>query len=208
MVVILFTTGVKYIISGMHLSAVCTCNIPFQLSVSTSSHLSTLIAFFHHSLTYPPNLHHRLHICLTSPHLTSPHLTSSIIHTDARYPSGSSQSTNMSSCSDFKRIRVDDLLNHDEPASFASMRNLSTNTRVIRCTIDNCGKEFLSEESLLSHQRRSHAAPTKNVCPHCHSSFSNVPNLNKHVSFHSYYERHTYYESAAAVFHLRCEVAS
>lgn len=51
------------------------------------------------------------------------------------------------------------------------------------CTVNKCNRKFVSEESLLAHQRRSHAPPTANVCSHCKSSFSTVPNLNKHVSF-------------------------
>lgn len=50
------------------------------------------------------------------------------------------------------------------------------------CTINNCNRKFISKESLLAHQRKAHAPPTAHVCPYCRSSFSTIPNLNKHVS--------------------------
>lgn len=50
------------------------------------------------------------------------------------------------------------------------------------CNINNCNRRFVSKESLLAHQRRVHALPTAHVCSHCSTSFSTLPNLNKHVS--------------------------
>lgn len=91
--------------------------------------------------------------------------------------------TMMSSSSAYNKVRVEDLLNKEsEPAkSHHTIRRPG-----IICHLDGCGRQFVSHESLVAHQKRSHAAPTSFICPHCELSYSTVPNLNKHVSLTLY----------------------
>lgn len=87
----------------------------------------------------------------------------------------------------YNRVRVEDLLN-DEPSIPTSSQPSSfrRSDSAIICHVKDCGRRFVSKESLEAHQRRSHAAATPFVCPHCHISYSTIPNLNKHVSNDAY----------------------
>lgn len=81
----------------------------------------------------------------------------------------------------YNRVRVEDLLNEEQAGTSDS--STSPNSKNVACTEEGCGKRFFTEKSLLVHQKRSHAAPTDFVCHLCQSSFSSIPNLNKHVSW-------------------------
>lgn len=74
----------------------------------------------------------------------------------------------------YTKVSVQDLL--------FDVGDSADNTGENICTINNCNRKFISRESLLAHQRKAHYPPTANVCPYCFSSFSTIPNLNKHVS--------------------------
>lgn len=82
----------------------------------------------------------------------------------------------------FNRVSVDDLLN--KPSSMKEGKKSIRPTDVFKfvCSMDNCNRAFASEATLKSHQVRTHGPPTSFVCPRCGSSYSSVPNLNKHVS--------------------------
>lgn len=82
------------------------------------------------------------------------------------------------SSSKYNRVSVKDLLNEDNESE-DKVEYVKKDG--IICHIDNCGRQFVSQESLIAHQKRSHAAPTKYICHYCRSSYSTVPNLNKHV---------------------------
>lgn len=85
----------------------------------------------------------------------------------------------------YNRVRVEDLLNDDRDLSSSPFAHGSLSEgkpEGIICKINECDRRFVSEQSLLAHQRRTHAAATPFICPHCKLSYSTVPNLNKHVS--------------------------
>lgn len=52
----------------------------------------------------------------------------------------------------------------------------------VKCEYPSCRKKFATPQALINHRSRQHGSPSAIVCPHCSSSFSTVPNLNKHVS--------------------------
>lgn len=83
--------------------------------------------------------------------------------------------------SKYNRVRVDDLLNKDSYNNQGAVFKEHKYPQARLCTIDRCNRKFVSEGALLAHQRRSHALPTLHVCTNCDSSFSSLPNLNKHV---------------------------
>lgn len=84
----------------------------------------------------------------------------------------------------YNRVSVSDLLNDE--ASGSSSQGAASTQRGIYCRVEGCGRRFVSQEALTAHQKRSHAAPTAFRCPHCGSSFSTAPNLNKHVRYYSH----------------------
>lgn len=90
------------------------------------------------------------------------------------------------SSSKYNRVSVKDLLNEDKESE---KQVESVRKDGIICHIDSCGRQFVSQESLIAHQKRSHAAPTKYICQYCQSSYSTVPNLNKHVSEYNVLKR-------------------
>lgn len=99
--------------------------------------------------------------------------------------------TSSSSPPVYKRVKVQDLLNDDDSyvsrsANQAQASSSADGIPNIVCEMDQCGRKFATFESLTAHQKRQHAAPTAFVCPYCHSSYSSLPNLNKHVSISSY----------------------
>lgn len=81
---------------------------------------------------------------------------------------------------EYTKIFVQDLLNRDRNEE---MRN-SPQFQEVKCEYLDCGKLFASPQSMFNHQKRQHGSPTANVCPKCLSSFSTIPNLNKHVSLY------------------------
>lgn len=85
-------------------------------------------------------------------------------------------STTEMSSSRYNRVKVEDLLNQEERS------DSNENPREIICHLEECGRQFVSHEALIAHQKRSHAAPTSYICRYCQMSYSTVPNLNKHVS--------------------------
>lgn len=100
--------------------------------------------------------------------------------------SSSSTGSNRSRVPDskaFTRVKVQDLLNVDEDSSNSvSKKSQIGGIPNIVCMDDGCGRKFASSESLVTHRKRQHAAPTSFVCSFCQSSYSSLPNLNKHVS--------------------------
>lgn len=85
---------------------------------------------------------------------------------------------------EFRRLRIDDLLNHDTPAgpsrpprtSGAGPSSAGGRNR-IKCPY--CPKLFGSREELKRHRQVEH--PTAFVCEQCNTSFFDRGNLNKHV---------------------------
>lgn len=80
------------------------------------------------------------------------------------------------------RIEIQNLLNNDH--GVAADMDMTSRTRPIQkltCDEGNCGKSFITVESLNLHRRRKHACPTSIVCHICHCSFSTSANLDKHV---------------------------
>lgn len=84
----------------------------------------------------------------------------------------------------FNKIPVKDLLNETPPRGRISHRptQIKPDVFTFLCESSNCNRRFASQEALTAHQRRSHATRTQFACPHCSSTFSTSPNLNKHVS--------------------------
>lgn len=88
----------------------------------------------------------------------------------------------------YNRVSVKDLLNEDsaqnsnESGCKKKKVNKNYNSQAKLCSIPSCNRKFVSQTALEAHQRRSHAPPTLHICGKCKSSFSNLPNLNKHVS--------------------------
>lgn len=78
----------------------------------------------------------------------------------------------------YSRVDVQTLLNHED---FYHTGDRSSCSQV-KCDYVGCGRLFVSPRSLSMHRKRQHCSPTSNVCPKCLSSFSTVPNLNRHVS--------------------------
>lgn len=83
--------------------------------------------------------------------------------------------------STYNRVSVQDLLNADIAIVGNSSSGPAPEAWAV-CNIGSCGRRFVSVQSLSAHQKRAHAAPTSLICSHCGSSFSTIPNLNKHVS--------------------------
>lgn len=85
----------------------------------------------------------------------------------------------------YNKISIDDLLNKTGSNNNASSSASSSapDNVAFECTEPLCGRKFVSEEALKAHKKRSHAAPTSYVCQRCKSTFSTLPNLNKHVSY-------------------------
>lgn len=84
------------------------------------------------------------------------------------------------------RIEIRNLLNKDSSSSSAT----KTSSRPMRvqkltCEDSNCGKSFVTLESLDLHRKRKHACPTSIVCDICGCSFSSPANLDKHVRLFS-----------------------
>lgn len=83
----------------------------------------------------------------------------------------------------YNRVRVEDLINDSSSSNKSSVMSSSSQQKVAyKCEAPLCGRKFVSEEALEAHHKRSHAPPTAYVCQRCKSSFSTLPNLNKHVS--------------------------
>lgn len=86
----------------------------------------------------------------------------------------------------YNRVNVIDLLNHDSypfnghPLQQETGQQTHSNQYV--CNIGECTRRFSSEKALTSHFEKAHGSSTQYICPHCRSSFSTSPNLNKHVS--------------------------
>lgn len=83
--------------------------------------------------------------------------------------------SSISIMSNSSRVSVQSLLNDEKVFARG-------NSNEFVCTIDNCNRKFISNDSLSVHQKRCHSPPTAHVCSQCKSSFSTIPNLNKHVS--------------------------
>lgn len=99
---------------------------------------------------------------------------SSLQHAEQQRGSMISQSAS------YSRVSVQDLLNEESTAPLRPSQPHLQREGII-CHAEGCGRHFVSQESLIAHQRRSHAAPTAFVCQLCNLSYSTVPNLNKHV---------------------------
>lgn len=94
-------------------------------------------------------------------------------------------SHNMSS-THYNRVNVLDLLNHDNyPFTAHSVQRqteLVSHSNHYVCNLGECTRRFSSEKALTAHFEKAHGSSTQYICPHCRSSFSTSPNLNKHVS--------------------------
>lgn len=77
----------------------------------------------------------------------------------------------------FNRIKIEDLLNDN---SNSALTNAMVDAKV-ECRLKGCQMTFKNHEALQTHEERFHKIGARHICEICNTTFSSLPNRNKHV---------------------------
>lgn len=80
----------------------------------------------------------------------------------------------------FNRIKIEDLLNDN--AAFPKSEPK------IKCRLKDCNMVFKDKEALHTHEEKIHKVNMRHICDICNTTFSSLPNRNKHVSIFTLFE--------------------